>query len=196
MANRRRALGGSRARKGRNDLGDSFGGASDDRVFTPLIDIFIAIVFFLMVGMTAGGEFVSVNPDVELPHSTGEDASDELTVAISTDRILIGGEPVMSVQEAMASASASEPYLIPQLFEQLRVVRDDIEATLQEDETFRGVLAIQGDRKIPYAVLSRVMYSARKAGFSAFNLHVVSEQASSGAEQGSPSSTSALSSTQ
>lgn len=196
MANRRRALGGRRARRGGDDLGGSFGDGPDDRVFTPLIDIFIAIVFFLMVGMTAGGGFVSVTPDVELPRSTGEDASDELTVAISTDRIFVGGEPVMSVQEAMASADASEPYLIPELFEQLRKVRGDVETTLQEDETFRGVLAIQGDREIPYAVLSRVMYSARKAGFDAFNLHVISEQAGPAAEQASRSSTSALSSSE
>lgn len=174
MSRSRRRLG--RGRRGARSAGSAADGVSDDGVFTPLIDIFIAIVFFLMVTMRAGGGFVSVVPAVELPSSTGAPAEEELTVAVSPDRILLGGEPLMSVEEALGSARPSEPYLIPELHRSLREVREEISASLAEGESFRGTLAVQADRRIPYAVLSRILYSARKAGFRAFHLHVTEDE--------------------
>jgi biopolymer transport protein ExbD len=79
MGHRLRRRGGSRRRRGSGDSGTSFGDAADDRIFTPLIDIFIAIVFFLMVGMTSGGGFVSVTPEVRLPRSAGQQATGQQT---------------------------------------------------------------------------------------------------------------------
>lgn len=170
----------SRRSRRRLESDTGMGSSTDDRVFTPLIDIFLAVVFFLMVGFTQSGQVVSVTDGVELPTSTGIPAQEELTVGISPDRISIGGEPLLSVNDAMASGPGSEPYLIPLLYEELLSIRRDIEATAGPDERIRGVLAIQGDQEIPYAVLSRVMYSARKAGFQGFNLHVNQDESAGG----------------
>ena len=141
----------------------------------PLVDTFVAIVFFSLATATVG-EQMPVMPGVTLPDSrVGETALQELTVGIGAT-LTVNATPVMSSRDAAAAASNNprEPLLIPQLYNVLRVQADSLRTAqgLPRDSSVKNPLAIQGDKTMPYSLLARVMQTARLAGFRNVSLQV------------------------
>jgi len=140
----------------------------------PLVDTFVAIVFFSLATATIG-EQMPVMPGVTLPDSrVGETAFRELTIGIS-NQITINAVPIMTTREAAAAPSnnPNEPLLIPQLYSALRVEADSIrKAKGLGDTSVPNKLAIHGDKTMQYALLARIMQTARLAGFRNVSLQV------------------------
>src|SRR5687768_10421779 len=93
----------------------------------PLVDTFVAIVFFSLATATVG-EQMPVMPGVTLPDSrVGETTLQELTIGIGATMTL-NATPIMSSRDAAAAPSNNprEPLLIPQLYSALRVYSDSI----------------------------------------------------------------------
>jgi biopolymer transport protein ExbD len=145
----------------------------------PLIDAFVSIVFFTLVTATAG-EMAPVATGVNLPEAkVGELALQQVTLSISSApaQISLNGERLMSVQEAASAASnqPNQPLLIPALFSALKTAADSIRDAegLPGNQSVDELLAIQGDRSMRYDLLSRVMQTARLAGFRNVTLQVL-----------------------
>jgi biopolymer transport protein ExbD len=141
----------------------------------PLVDTFVAIVFFSLATATVG-EMQPVTPGVNLPESRiGANALQEITLGIGR-QMTIGGRPIMTTADAARAESnnPAEPMLIPQLFTALRARADSIRgaAGIDQDQSVPNLLAIQGDKTMRYVVLARVMQTARLAGFSKLSLQV------------------------
>ncbi len=141
----------------------------------PLVDTFVAIVFFSLATATVGEE-MPVMPGVTLPDSrVGETALQELTVGIG-NQITINSVPIMTTREAASARSnnANEPLLIPQLFTALKAQADTLRQAkgLDQNTSVPNPLAIQGDKTMQYAVLARIMQTARLAGFRNVSLQV------------------------
>ena len=141
----------------------------------PLVDTFVAIVFFSLATATVG-EQMPVMPGVQLPDSrVGETALQELTVGIG-NQITINAVPVMSTVDAAAARSnnPNEPLLIPQLYNALRVEADSLRRAkgLGSNVSVENTLAIQGTKTMRYALLARIMQTARLAGFRNVSLQV------------------------
>src|SRR5687768_13707729 len=134
----------------------------------PLVDTFVAIVFFSLATATVGDE-MPVTPGVTLPDSrVGETTLQELTIGIG-NQVTLNMVPVMTTREAAGARSnnPNEPLLIPQLYSVLRIQADSLRAAkgLDASKAVPNPLAIQGDKTMPYAVLARIMQTARLAGF-------------------------------
>ena len=145
----------------------------------PLIDAFVSIVFFTLVSATVG-ELAPVATGVELPDAAvGETALQQVTVSISSAPAVVSlmGERVMSVQEAASAASDNpqQPLLIPALYSALKAAADSIRDSkgIPLNQSVDEQLAIQGDRSMRYDLLSRVMQTARLAGFRNVTLQVL-----------------------
>jgi biopolymer transport protein ExbD len=141
----------------------------------PLVDTFVAIVFFSLATATVG-EQMPVMPGVTLPDSrVGETALQELTIGIG-NQVTLNAVPVMTTREAASAQSnnPSEPLLIPKLYSALRVQADSIRKVkgIDQNTSVENPLAIQGDKTTPYAILARIMQTARLAGFRAISLQV------------------------
>ena len=141
----------------------------------PLVDTFVAIVFFSLATATVGDQ-MPIMPGVTLPDSrVGETALQELTVGIG-NQITINAVPVMTTREAAAARSnnANEPLLIPQLYTALRVQADSLRKVrnLDQNASVPNPLAIQGTKTMQYALLARIMQTARLAGFRNVSLQV------------------------
>ena len=141
----------------------------------PLVDTFVAIVFFSLATATIGDQ-MPVAPGVTLPDSrVGETALQELTVGIS-NQITLNQVAIMTTTEAAAARSnnPNEPMLIPQLYNALRVQADSLRKVkgLAQNTSVPNPLAIHGDKTMPYAVLARIMQTARLAGFRTLSLQV------------------------
>jgi len=145
----------------------------------PLIDAFVSIVFFTLVSATVG-ELAPVQTGVNLPEaSIGETALQQVTLAISSAPadISLMGTRIMTVQQAASAASNNpqQPLLIPALYSALKTTADSIRDAkgIAINQSVAEPLAIQADRTMRYDLLSRLMQTARLAGFRNITLQVL-----------------------
>jgi biopolymer transport protein ExbD len=141
----------------------------------PLVDTLVSIVFFALTTATVG-ELAPVVSGVTLPEArVGTNALQQLTLGIGR-QVTLANEPVMSTMEAAQSQSnvPGQPLIIPPLYTALHGKADSIRtATLvAPDQPIDVPLAIQGDKTMRYDLLSRIMQTARVAGFKNISLQV------------------------
>jgi biopolymer transport protein ExbD len=141
----------------------------------PLVDTFVSVVFFTLVTATVG-ELAPVVRGVNLPESrVGQPALQQLTLGIGP-QLTLGGRPVMSTLDAaqVRSDDPAQPLMIPLLYAALRAKADSIRtaSAAPASQSIDAPLAIQGDRTMRYDLLSRVMQTARLAGFRNLTLQV------------------------
>ena len=145
----------------------------------PLVDTFVSIVFFALTTQTLG-ELAPLVSGVNLPTSmTEKPATHELTLGIASRpaEITLAGSRILTVQQAAQSVSnvPSEPLLIPELYGVLRQHADSIRQAddVPANQSVNTTLAIQADKAMRYDLLSRVLHTARKAGFRNVSLQVM-----------------------
>jgi biopolymer transport protein ExbD len=141
----------------------------------PLVDTFVSIVFFALTTATVG-ELAPIVAGVTLPDSrVGAAAQQQVTLGIGA-QLTLAGHPVMSTAAAAQSVSdmPGQPLEIPKLYAALRVRADSLRGArgTPATEPVSQPLAIQGDRTMHYDLLSRVMQTARLAGFRNISLQV------------------------
>lgn len=141
----------------------------------PLVDTFVSIVFFALTTATVG-ELAPVVKGVTLPESSvGSPALQQITLGVGS-QVTVGGRPVMSTAQAAAARSNNpgQPLLIPALFTVLKARADSIrkENRAPANQSIEAPLAIQGDKSMRYDLLSRIMQTARLAGFRNISLQV------------------------
>lgn len=144
----------------------------------PLVDTFVSIVFFALTTATVG-ELAPVVNGVALPEAgIGSPAHQQLTLAVASNpqAIIFNGKPVMSVSQAASAVSnvPGQPLAIPALYATLKSSADSIRTANKgaADESVDTPLAIQGDRTMRYDMLSRILQTARLAGFRNVTLQV------------------------
>jgi biopolymer transport protein ExbD len=141
----------------------------------PLVDTFVSVVFFTLVTATVG-ELAPVVSGVTLPDSrVGATALQQLTLGIGP-QVTLGGRPVMATIDAaqVKSTDPTQPLMIPPLYAALRAKADSIRTlrSTPANQSIDAPLAIQADRTMRYDLLSRVMQTARLAGFRNLTLQV------------------------
>jgi biopolymer transport protein ExbD len=141
----------------------------------PLVDTLVSIVFFALVTATVG-ELAPVVSGVNLPEArVGTNALQQLTLGIGR-QVTLANAPVMNTVDAAQAQSnvPGQPLIIPPLFSALKGKADSIRTVTQvaADQPVDVPLAIQGDKTMRYDLLSRVMQTARLAGFKNISLQV------------------------
>lgn len=147
----------------------------------PLVDTFVAIVFFSLTAATVG-DLAPVVKGVDLPSTkVGGAAHQEVTLGVSSQpaAILFQGKNVMSASAAANATSnvAGQPLLVPQLYTVLKASADSIRQANGQDANAAVAtpLAIQADKTMRYDLLQRLLMSARMAGFGKITLQVQRE---------------------
>jgi biopolymer transport protein ExbD len=168
------------------------GGAHHDRsgladlLVTPLVDMFVIIVLFLIANFSATGEVLMMRKDVSLPEASNVKEVEMVPVVlVSATDISVSGQVVATIDDVNR-----EEYLnIPPLEEKLREMKKQYEdLRAGSDAAAQGMdVNIQGDKAIPFKVLKKVMYSCATAGYGNINFAVMS-QGSEGAENGASAS--------
>jgi biopolymer transport protein ExbD len=142
----------------------------------PLVDTFVSVVFFALTTVTVG-ELEPVVPGITLPEShVGAYALKQLTLGIGR-QLTLAGQPVINTADAAVVQSniPEQPLVIPQLYTALKAKADSIRQASATPPTaaVESPLAIQGDHTMRYDLLSRVMQTARVAGFKNISLQVL-----------------------
>ena len=144
----------------------------------PLVDTFVAIVFFSLTAATVG-DLAPILTGVSLPQAkVGAPAHQELTLGVSSRpaAIVFNGKQLMSVSAAAQATSdyPDQPLVVPQLYSALKTAADSIRRVngTNPNESVTTPLAIQGDKTMRYDLLQRILQSARLAGFRQITLQV------------------------
>lgn len=132
---------------------------------TPLVDMFVILVLFLIANFSATGEILAMNKDIQLPEAANtEELQLAPVVSISKDLVMLSGNAIGRVDDL-----TREDYLnIPALEEKLRDQKkqfEDLHNAANDSGAFKGDVNIQADRKVEFRIVKRVMFSCASAGF-------------------------------
>jgi len=143
-------------------------GVYADLMITPLVDMFVIIVLFLIANFSATGEVLFMTKDIQLPSAANGDPIElKPVVQVSKTAILVQGETVAQV----ADLDKEEYWNIPALEEKLRDEKKRLDVLHTDDKEggFKGEVNIQSDKDVEFKVIKRVMYSANQAGYYNIN---------------------------
>jgi len=159
-----------------------------DLLITPLVDMFVIIVLFLIANFSATGEVLMMTKDVQLPEAFNVTEIEMAPVVlVSNTDIIVSGNAIGRVDDL-----TRDEYLnIPALEEKLRVMKknyEDLHALAKDTEgSFKGDVNIQASKDVQFKVIKRVLYSCATAGYSNLNFAVLQK----GTADGAPSAATA-----
>ena len=144
-----------------------------DLLITPLVDMFVIIVLFLIANFSATGEVLMMSKDIQLPEAANVKEIELVPVVmVSSDQVIVGGQVIGRVEDL-----AREEYLnIPALEEKLRDMKkqfEDLHAMARDDQGgFKGDVNIQASKEVQFKIIKRVMFSCATAGYQNINFAV------------------------
>jgi len=140
---------------------------------TSMMDILTVLLLFLLKSFVVEGQVVTPPAGLELPESSAEVKPEEsLVIAIFDGAITVGDEPVITIEQSMASDDLFIQPLADRL-DEMAAQADEI-ARLREDESqVVRKATIQGDREIEFQILERVMYTLSESGYEDISLAVL-----------------------
>jgi biopolymer transport protein ExbD len=132
---------------------------------TPLVDMFVILVLFLIANFSATGEILAMSKDIQLPEAAN---TEELVIApvviVSKDQVIVSGSVIGRVDDL-----TREDYLnIPALEEKLREMKkqfEDLHNAANDTGAFKGDVNIQADKMVQFRIVKRVMFSCASAGY-------------------------------
>ncbi|MBD3419884.1 MAG: hypothetical protein GF398_07190 [Chitinivibrionales bacterium] len=138
---------------------------------TSLVDVMTIMLVYLLKSFSAEGEIVTVSKDLMLPESSAR-KKPKVTVNIVVNKSFI-----MAEDERLAEVDqvlSTDDMLIPALNEWLRQRREKTERIAQysTDTKFTGDVTIQGDKRIRFRLLKKIMFTCGQQGFNNFSLAV------------------------
>lgn len=140
---------------------------------TSMMDILTTLLLFLLKSFVVEGEVITPVPGVDLPESSSTTTPQAaVVVAIFNNSIMVDGQVVAEVSRANASGDL----LIEPLADRLDEAREhvlEIAKMRGEGDEFHGRVAIQGDKKIEFDILQRVMYTCGYSGYEEISLAVL-----------------------
>ena len=141
---------------------------------TSMMDMFTIILVFLLKIYSTQGQLVNPSQDLTLPVSLTEQAPElGLDITVSQEYILVNGRQIESTKNIMDNSI----FIIPRLMEELLLYAREAEK-MQEvyGVPFSGKVTIQGDKRLPYTVLMKVMATCGQSRFPNMRLVVYQEE--------------------
>lgn len=153
-----------------------------DLLITPLVDMFVIIVLFLIANFSATGEVLMMTKDIQLPEAVNvKEVEMHPVVMVSNEQVSISGTIVGRVEDLV-----KDEYLnIPALEEKLRDMKkqfEDLHAMAgNADGGFKGDVNIQANKEVEFKIIKRVMFSCATAGYNNINFAVLTKGGDSAA---------------
>jgi biopolymer transport protein ExbD len=139
---------------------------------TSMMDILTVLLLFLLKSFVVDGSAMTPVPGVELPESSSEATPrSSIVIAIFDDAVMLNGESVASVADAVAGGLLIES--LADRLDETRGTATEIARRRGDEEDFIGKVSIQGDRDIDFAILQRVMYTCSVSGYEDISLAVI-----------------------
>jgi biopolymer transport protein ExbD len=138
---------------------------------TSLVDVMTILLIYLLKSFSSEGEIVTVQKDLQLPESSAQKRPElNVNIIVNNQFIMVENRKIADVQQVLSS----EELVIPELNEWLRTRREATELISQYSNTttFKGDVTIQGDKRIRFRLLKKIMYTCGQQGYNNFSLAV------------------------
>lgn len=138
---------------------------------TSLVDVMTILLIYLLQSFSSEGNIVTAHKDLILPESSAKKPPVlQVTLTVNNRYILAEDVTVASVDNALSS----EELVIPGLNEWLKTRREATEKIGRYSTTtkFKGEITIQGDKRIRFRLLKKIMYTCGQQGYNNFSLAV------------------------
>ena len=153
-----------------------------DILLTPLIDMFVLLVVFLIMNFSATGELVNISKDISLPKAvTTKTLERAPIIQISQETVAIEGFKVGESSDILAD----QDLRVPQLTDKLQEMRK-VDEMMHPGVPFKGQIIINCDKGVDFKLVRKVMMASAEAGYANFNYAVLAttEKAEAGAAGG------------
>lgn len=136
---------------------------------TPMIDMFVVLVIFLLMTFSTSGEILFIQKDIELPKAEMTDELEQAPViTIGAGNVVIEGNNV----GRMDDIAEDENFEIADLAEHLNNLKRNFQQ-LHPNQQFAGKIIIQGDKEVTFRVLKKVMFTCTSIGYTNINFAVL-----------------------
>lgn len=140
-----------------------------DVILTPLIDMFVLLVVFLIMNFSATGELVTISKEIKLPKAKQTKTLERSPIIqISAATIAVEGIKVGDADELLKDADLR----IPELTEKLQEMRK-VEEMMNPGKPFKAQVIINCDQDVDFKLVRKVMSAAAEAGYINFNYAVL-----------------------
>lgn len=140
-----------------------------DLLLTPLIDMFVILVVFLIMNFSASGELISISSDITLPKAVTTKALERAPIIqISANTIAIEGIKVGDSEDLLKE----DDLRIQDLTDKLQEMRK-IDEMMHPGQPFKGQIIINCDKDVDFKLVKKVMFASAEAGYAAFNYAVL-----------------------
>lgn len=138
---------------------------------TSMVDMLTILVVFLLQTFSASGELLTVSKNITLPDAVNwKDLEQAPIIAISKDSVTLNGDPKGNSAELSAEQALDQK--IPQLHDDLVVLKNNFKLLHPNPEEWKGLVIVQADKNIDFKILKRVMYTCAAAGYANVNFAV------------------------
>jgi biopolymer transport protein ExbD len=143
---------------------------------TSLVDVMTILLLYLLTSFSGEGEIVTVSKDLMLPESSATKRPVlSVVITVNNNYVLAENVHVANVDDILASDDLIVPGLSTWL-EQRRLTTEKIER-YSDKVKFTGEITIQGDKRIRFRLLKKIMYTCGRQGFNTFSLVVLKKEA-------------------
>lgn len=148
-------------------------------MLTSLVDMFSIIVIFLLMNFSANGEILYMTKDIKLPSAQhGAQLERAPVISVSADAVTFDGKQIVTTEDMQKGDVLNVPALEDVLREEKRRY-EQIHAN-DPEHPFRGLVNVQADRKIPFKVIKRLMFSCNQSGFGNISFAALAKSAGEG----------------
>ena len=135
------------------------------------IDMMTMLVIFLLMSFSATGEIVFVQKNLVLPDATNwTDLERAPGISVTTDVVTLDGRQVASGEDLLRDSATGDAKLT-ELYDTMVTLKNNYKL-LHANEDFNGLVIVQADKKVPFAGLKKVLYTAGTAGYQNVNFAV------------------------
>ncbi len=135
-----------------------------------LMDIFTILVFFLLVSSSSVQDLPSAK-QIKLPESVSEKLPKETVVIIVGEKdIIVQGRKVTTVSDVVLADNVEIKSLKDEL---LRLSLRTVRKRTVDGKPVPLEVTIMGDKKIPFALLKKIMLTCTKANYTNISLAVL-----------------------
>lgn len=143
---------------------------------TAMMDLMTIILVFLIKSFTASSITVTASEDVRPPLSTSRATpKDTIALTVTSKSIMVGDKKRVALSNAVVDSNEMQGQLILPLDAALKKEVEKLKKIAERNPNapFNHEVAIIGDKRVPYALLSSVLYTAGQNELSNFRFIVL-----------------------
>jgi biopolymer transport protein ExbD len=136
---------------------------------TPMIDMFIILIVFLIKGFSTEPAFLTPTQGIELAFTSSDvSAPNSAVLIIGKDGIIIEGKLVVPFKDGVVQSTTLKGGEFPELHKSLKDLADKTKFIAEKNSSvkFTGTLILQADRQLPFETLRPILRTAGLAGYN------------------------------